>query len=64
MAAPLGFEPLVAGWHDGRWRGVVSGFRESVRRGVVMGLSILALLAMNVALTGEVNYQGGERKTF
>ena len=64
MAAPLGFEPLVAGWHEDRWRGVVSGLRESVRRGVVMGLSILALLAMNVALTGELNYQGGERKTF
>ena len=64
MAAPLGFEPLVAGWHDGRWRGVVRGFKESARRGAVMGLSILTLLAMNVALTGEVNYQGGERKTF
>ncbi len=64
MAAPLGFEPLVAGWREGRWRGAVSGLGESMRRGVVMGLSILALLAMNVALTGEWNYQGGERKTF
>ena len=64
MAAPLGFEPLVAGWREGRWRGAVGGLGESVRRGGVMGLSILALLAMNVALTGEWNYQGGERKTF
>jgi hypothetical protein len=64
MAAPLGFEPLVAGWRDGRWRGVVHGLRKSARRGVVMGLSIGALLATNVALTGELNYQGGERKTF
>jgi hypothetical protein len=64
MAAPLGFEPLVGGWHDGRWRGALGGLRESVRRGVVMGLSIVALLATNVALTGELNYQGGVRKTF
>jgi hypothetical protein len=64
MAAPLGFAPLVAGWHEGRWRGVVRGLKESAGRGAVMGLSILALLAVNVALTGEVNYQGGERKTF
>jgi hypothetical protein len=31
---------------------------------MVMGLSIAGLLALNVALTGELNYQGGERKTF
>ena len=64
MAAPLGFGPLVAGWNEGRWRGALVGFRESLRRGAVLGVSILGLLAMNVALTGEVNYQGGERKTF
>ncbi len=64
MAAPLGFEPLVTAWHSERWSGVPTGFRESLRRGIVMGLTIGALLAVNVALTGEVNYQGGERKTF
>jgi hypothetical protein len=64
MAAPLGFEPLVAGWHAGRWRGAASGLKESVRRGIVMGLTVGALLAVNVAFTGELNYQGGERKTF
>jgi hypothetical protein len=62
MAAPLGFEPLVEGWRSGRWPG--AGLKESARRGVVMGLTVAGLLAMNVAFTGELNYQGGERKTF
>ena len=64
MAAPLGVEPLARGWHEGGRPGLVSGLRESIRRGVVLGLTIVALFGMNVALTGEWNYQGGERKTF
>lgn len=64
IAAPLGFEPLVAGWLKSRWAGALRGLGESVRRGVAMGLSAAAFLALNVALTGEYNYQGGERKTF
>jgi hypothetical protein len=64
MAAPLGFGPLVEGWRTDRWPGATAGLKESVRRGVAMGLAIAAFLAMNVAFTGELNYQGGERKTF
>ncbi len=39
-------------------------FRESLRRGLVLGLTTLALYGVNAAVTGEANYQGGERKTF
>ena len=65
MAAPLGFGPLASGWGGGaRWRGALRGLREAVRRGAVMGLVVAALFGLNIALTGEWNYQGGERKTF
>jgi hypothetical protein len=64
MAAPLGFEPLVAGWRrDGR-SGLVRGLRESSRRGAVLVLGAVAFFGLNIALTGEWNYQGGERKIF
>jgi hypothetical protein len=54
LALPLVVEPLL-----GR-RSVV----ESARRGAVVVASALAFYAVNVAATGEWNYQGGERKTF
>ena len=58
LALPLGVEPLLAlrPW----WKGL----GESVRRGLVLGATVIALFAVNAAVTGEVNYQGGERKTF
>jgi len=58
LALPLGFEPLLAGrpW----WKAL----GESVRRGLVMAVTVIALFAVNAAITGEINYQGGERKTF
>jgi hypothetical protein len=64
MAAPLGFEPLVAGGQKEKLSGLVSGLRESLRRGAVLGFTVAALFGLNIALTGEWNYQGGERKTF
>jgi len=64
MAAPLGFEPIVAGWRKAGRRGLVSGVRESVRRGGVLVLTVVALFGSNMALTGQWNYQGGERKIF
>jgi hypothetical protein len=64
MAAPLGLEPLLDGWQKGGRGGLVSGLRASIRRGAVLGLTLAALFGMNAVLTGEVNYQGGERKTF
>jgi hypothetical protein len=56
LAAPLLLDPL---WSLG-WR----GFCESVRRGLCLSATTLLLFALNFGMTGEVNYQGGERKTF
>jgi hypothetical protein len=59
MAAPLGlapfFEPGVR---------VVARLVEAVRRGAVMVGCAAALFGANMLVTGEWNYQGGERKTF
>jgi len=58
LALPLGVEPLLAlrPW----WKGLL----ESARRGVAMAATVVALFGLNAAITGELNYQGGERKTF
>jgi hypothetical protein len=65
MAAPLGLEPLlpppgepILGPGLGRRAG------ETLRRGAVLALAAGALYGVNAAVTGELNYQGGERKTF
>ncbi len=31
---------------------------------MIFGLTVVSLFAMNVMITGEVNYQGGDRNTF
>jgi hypothetical protein len=65
MAAPLGLEPLLPppggqllgpGWAGRLW--------HSVKRGLVLAATAAALYGANAAVTGELNYQGGERKTF
>jgi hypothetical protein len=58
LALPLGVEPLLALRPWGK------GLLESLRRGVVLAATVIALFAVNAAVTGELNYQGGERKTF
>jgi len=65
IAAPLGLEALLPRAGE-RWLGPKTGARalEAVRRGVVMIAVAGGLYAANAALTGEYNYQGGERKTF
>jgi hypothetical protein len=60
LALPLGVEPLLAVCRASWW----PGLRESLRRGVVMAAVVVGLFALNAAITGELNYQGGERKTF
>ncbi len=60
LALPLGVEPLLAMRRDAWW----PPLRESLRRGLVMGAVIAAFFGLNAAVTGELNYQGGERKTF
>ncbi|HSB61799.1 MAG TPA: hypothetical protein VLI67_08775 [Vicinamibacteria bacterium] len=62
LALPLGLEPLVvAGPAAG---GLVRGLRESMRRGAVLAAVVLLGFGLTWSLSGEVNYQGGERKTF
>ena len=70
LAIPLGLAPLLgrSGLEDGKliarepWR---SRVKECLRRGFVLGATIIALFGLNAAITGEANYQGGrERKTF
>jgi hypothetical protein len=65
LAIPLVVAPLLPGpeaWPATSevWRGV----RESLRRGLVLVATAVALYGLNAAVTGEMNYQGGERKTF
>lgn len=57
LAIPLGLEPLVV-------NGLRLGFRDSLRRGAILAAVIVAGFGLGWTLTGEVNYQGGERKTF
>jgi hypothetical protein len=64
MAAPLGLAPLVEAARGRGWRGLLAGLPESLRRGAVLGASLAFLFGLNAAVTGEMNYQGGERKTF
>lgn len=59
LAFPLGVEPLLA--PRGEW---LRGLGRAVARGlVVAGVTLLGFGA-NAVVTGEMNYQGGERKTF
>jgi hypothetical protein len=60
LALPLGVEPLLRLRHRAWW----PPLRESLRRGLTMAVVVAGLFALNAAITGEMNYQGGERKTF
>lgn len=60
LAVPLGVEPLLRARRDAWW----PPLRESLRRGLTMAAVVAGLFLLNAAVTGEVNYQGGERKTF
>ena len=65
MAAPLGLEPLLARAGE-RVLGPGLGrrFGETLRRGAVLAFTAASLYGLNAVVTGELNYQGGERKTF
>lgn len=60
LAIPLGLMPFF----EARRGRFLARLGESVRRGLVLGATTLALFAVNTVVTGELNYQGGERKTF
>jgi hypothetical protein len=57
LALPLVVDPLVEG-------PLASRIGEAARRGGILLVTVFALFGLNAALTGEWNYQGGERKTF
>ncbi|MEO8358936.1 MAG: glycosyltransferase family 87 protein [Vicinamibacteria bacterium] len=59
LAAPLGFAPLFDSSLP--W---IRRLLETVRRGAVMIGCAVLLFGLNTLVTGEWNYQGGERKTF
>jgi len=65
MAAPLGLEPLLP--REGErvlGPGLGRRFGETLRRGAVLAVTAASLYGLNAVATGELNYQGGERKTF
>jgi len=59
MAAPLGLSPLLDASRPAARRVL-----ETIRRGAVMIGCTALLFGLNTLITGEWNYQGGERKTF
>lgn len=67
LALPLGLAPLL-GWRERDDAAAYSGWfarlLEAAKRTVVVVAGTLALFGANVLVTGELNYQGGERKTF
>ncbi len=65
MAAPVGLEPLLAA-RDTPVLGpdLARRLGESFKRGLVLVAAAASLYGLNAAFTGELNYQGGERKTF
>jgi hypothetical protein len=65
MAAPLGFDPLLpTAGEPFLGPTFAARLKEAVRRGVVMVGTAGLLYGANAAITGELNYQGGVRKTF
>lgn len=64
MAAPLGLEPLLPRSGQRPLEGILGRLGEALRRGAVLALTALACYGWNAAFTGEMNYQGGERKSF
>jgi hypothetical protein len=65
MAAPLGLDALLPPAGE-RLLGPTLARRlgETLRRGAVLAVAAGSLYALNAAFTGQLNYQGGERKTF
>jgi hypothetical protein len=59
LALPLGLDALVPHTEPLRVR-----LLEATRRAGLVAMTTLALFGINKGLTGEANYQGGERKTF
>jgi hypothetical protein len=64
VALPLGASPFLPWLRREADRPFARALVESLRRGGVLAAATAALFALNFLVTGELNYQGGERKTF
>ena len=64
VALPLGAAPFLPWLRREAGASMGAALGESVRRGALLAGTTALLFALNFALTGELNYQGGERKTF
>ncbi len=65
LALPLGIVPLLPAVGERVFGpGFAKRLLESVQRGALVAATALALYGLNALVTGEMNYQGGERKTF
>ena len=62
LALPLLVDPLFP--EAGSTPGWTRRLAEAVRRGAVLAAVVVACFGLNRLVTGEVNYQGGVRKTF
>jgi hypothetical protein len=60
LALPLGVEPFL----PGRNPGFAKRFAVAARNAAAVAVTVIVLFVVNRAITGEMNYQGGERKTF
>ncbi len=60
LALPLGVAPLLMP----NLAGFLEGLEKCASRAAVVVLTAGALYGLNATVTGEFNYQGGERKTF
>jgi hypothetical protein len=67
LALPLGLAPILGGVSEGESGAparLLRGLGESLRRAAVLAAVVVGLFGVNALVTGEMNYQGGERKTF
>jgi hypothetical protein len=64
VALPLGAAPLLPWLRRSPALSFGPALLESLRRGGVLAGTTVVLFATNFLITGELNYQGGERKTF
>jgi hypothetical protein len=60
LAIPLGLQPFLDSHISSYGRRLL----VSLRRGLLLTATVMSLFYLNKLITGESNYQGGERKTF
>lgn len=64
LAAPIVVWPLWGSWRRGEGAGLLRRLGRAVALGVVFAAVAGGLFAINFAVTGDFNYQGGNRRVF